>query len=102
MLNLNGPYCGDGVVDTSAGEVCDDGNTTTETSCPYGDATCSACNSTCSAPLTLTGPYCGDGIVQAGEACDDGNTITETACPAGQATCNACNATCSAVLSLTG
>lgn len=62
--------CGNGIV--SSGAVCDDGNAVTETECPYGVPTCSACNADCSAELDLTGPFCGDGIVQAehGEACD--------------------------------
>jgi cysteine-rich repeat protein len=92
--------CGDGKLE--AGEACDDGNTVDEASCPYGDATCNACNSTCTAVLNLTGPYCGDGVQEAGEACDDGNTVNETSCPYGDATCSACNATCSAPLQLTG
>ncbi|HEX2895484.1 MAG TPA: MBG domain-containing protein [Marmoricola sp.] len=94
--------CGNSIVES--GEVCDDGNTVNETSCPYGDATCNACNSTCSAVLNLTGSYCGDGQTDTaqGEVCDDGNTVDETSCPYGDATCYACNSTCSAPLNLTG
>lgn len=94
--------CGNAIVEP--GEVCDDGNTVTETSCPYGQPNCVACNSTCSATLNLTGPYCGDGSLDAanGEVCDDGNTVTETSCPYGQPNCTQCNSTCSATLNLTG
>ncbi|RVU40707.1 DUF4215 domain-containing protein [Lujinxingia sediminis] len=67
------PSCGDGVVNTAAGEACDDG----------GES--EACNADC------TAAQCGDGVVNtaAGEACDDGNTIDTDACT------NACElATC--------
>jgi cysteine-rich repeat protein len=92
--------CGDG--NKAGSEACDDGNTITETSCPYGTATCTACNASCTTILSLTGGGCGDNTVQQGETCDDGNNITETSCPYGTATCTACNATCEATLSLTG
>lgn len=61
--------CGDGVF--GVGEACDDGNTQNEDACPYGQATCVACNATCSEPITLTGPTCGDGTVSNGESCDN-------------------------------
>ncbi|WP_296606171.1 MBG domain-containing protein [Nocardioides sp.] len=92
--------CGDGV--KQAAEACDDGNTTTESSCPYGAATCNACNATCSAVLNLTGNYCGDFKVTDAETCDDGNTVDEASCPYGQATCNTCNSSCTGVRPLTG
>jgi choice-of-anchor A domain-containing protein len=88
--------CGDGVKNGS--EACDDGNTVTETSCPYGQTSCTRCNATCSAVLNLTGAYCGDGTKNGPEACDDGNTVTETSCPYGQTSCTRCNATCTAVV----
>jgi cysteine-rich repeat protein len=100
VLLLNGPTCGDGVV--NGPEICDDGNTTTETACPYGIPACTLCNATCSAPLSLTGPYCGDGIVNAGETCDDGNTTTETSCPYGVVTCMTCDASCANLVLLSG
>jgi hypothetical protein len=92
--------CGDGT--RGAGEVCDDGNTVNETSCSYGSPTCTTCNATCSALLSLTGPYCGDSTVNGPEVCDDGNTTDETSCPYGTASCTTCNSTCSGVLTLTG
>ncbi len=94
--------CGDGFINPSAGEACDDGNTVTETSCPYGTMSCVSCNATCTAPLNLTGSFCGDGLVSSGEVCDDGNTVTETSCPYGTMSCVSCNATCTATLNLTG
>lgn len=94
------PVCGDGV--RAGAEVCDDGNTVTETACPYGQASCTACNATCTEVLHLTGGFCGDGIRNGAEVCDDGNTVTETACPYGEPTCIRCNATCTATLPLTG
>ena len=48
-----GSTCGDGVV--SGDEVCDDGNTVTETTCPPGVARCLACSATCDRVLSLTG-----------------------------------------------
>ena len=63
------PPCGDGVV--GAGETCDDGNTVTETECPYGTSFCSLCNATCNATLNLSGRTCGDGINDPEEICDD-------------------------------
>ncbi|HYF72078.1 MAG TPA: MBG domain-containing protein, partial [Nocardioides sp.] len=96
--------CGNAVPE--AGEVCDDGNTVTESgTCPYGQATCvPACTATCDAVVARSsGGVCGDGTTQApAEVCDDGNTTTETSCPYGDATCSACNSTCSAALDLTG
>ena len=48
--------CGDGILDTSVGEECDDGNTNENDSCS------SSCQK----------PKCGDGVVSATEVCDDG------------------------------
>jgi cysteine-rich repeat protein len=98
--------CGDTFINpqSTPAEVCDDGNTTTETACSYGVQSCSLCSSNCTTVLTLTGNVCGDGVLSSGnETCDDGNRVTETACPYGQASCtNFCKADCSAALSLSG
>ncbi len=56
--------CGDGIVQTFRGEVCDDGNTSD------GDLCSSLCVPT----------ECGDGAVNPGEACDDGNTDNNDGC----------------------
>ena len=62
-----GPYCGDGIVQTTDGEQCDNGKNTDG----YAAAGSSACAPGCTLP-----PNCGDGKVQLdyGEACDNGST----------------------------
>jgi cysteine-rich repeat protein len=63
------PACGDGVVDPSTGEVCDDGNRA------LGDGCSADCRST---------EVCGNGVVDGvrGEVCDDGNTSDGDGCSA--------------------
>jgi cysteine-rich repeat protein len=72
--------CGNNILEP--GEICDDGNTLTETECAYGDQNCIACNADCSAELSLTGAYCGDGNLDPGEGeeCDDGNQTLGDGC----------------------
>ncbi len=65
--NAFAPVCGDGYLDTAAGEECDDGNNVD------GDG--------CSANCTIE-PYCGDGILDPGEECDDGNNVDGDGCSA--------------------
>ena len=55
-----GPRCGDGVVQSDYGEVCDEG--------PGGNT---GAYGTC-APTCQPGPHCGDGVVTDSEPCDDG------------------------------
>jgi alkaline phosphatase len=62
------PSCGDGVIDGSRGEECDDGNRVTEKWCTDGRRECSVCDATCRlVPLRL-GPankvilFIGDGM----------------------------------------
>jgi cysteine-rich repeat protein len=75
-----GAVCGNGTVE--AGEQCDDGNTVTE-NCPYGQASCAVCNSTCQTVAGATS-FCGNGSVDTanGEQCDDGNTTSGDGCSA--------------------
>ena len=59
--------CGDGTLNPSAGEACDDGAQNSDT-LPGG------------CPTDCTLERCGDGTVDAEEACDDGNTIDGDGC----------------------
>lgn len=89
--------CGDGFRDVSH-EACDDGNRASETSCPYGQASCTGCNATCTAVVALTGNVCGDGVRDpVHEECDDQNSATEGSCPYGAANCTVCSSTCTLV-----
>jgi cysteine-rich repeat protein len=58
--------CGDGIVDISAGEGCDDGASNTDAA--------NSCKTTCASP------HCGDGYVDTGEQCDDGNAELGDGC----------------------
>ena len=85
--------CGNG--DLEPGEACDRGAANGETACPYGVSSCTTCDATCTAEMTLVGNVCGDGNRDpVAEECDDSNTITESACPYGQAFCTVCSSTC--------
>jgi hypothetical protein len=99
MVQLIGPFCGDGHTDPS--EACDDGPKNGATSCDYGQKTCQICNADCTLKLPRTGPYCGDGTTNGSETCDDGNQVDEDkndggyGCPYGEASCKRCSADCS-------
>ena len=114
--------CGDGVVNSAAGETCDDGNTEVE-ACDYGESSCVVCGSACTevagevlycgngtvegdeacdeagdtsaCDADCTEADCGDGYLNtsANEACDDGNTVTEI-CDYGVESCEVCNFLC--------
>ncbi|MBI4957362.1 MAG: hypothetical protein HY908_35460 [Myxococcales bacterium] len=115
------PLCGDGVLDSAAGETCDDGNHDNTDACPDGDggtcqpATCGdglvwstdggtepcdgdgagVAGETPACDDDCTAVVCGDGNANAaaGEGCDDGNQDNTDACPDGaNGTCEA--ATC--------
>ena len=60
--------CGNGVVDTALGEVCDIGH--------YSNNRCEGCYR-----CMVIGNRCGDGVVECGETCDDGNTNNCDDCP---------------------
>ncbi|MBN1205896.1 MAG: DUF4215 domain-containing protein [Myxococcaceae bacterium] len=62
------PSCGDGIVQASVNEACDDGNILS------GDG----CNADC-----RSNEQCGNNIVDIGEVCDDGNSVS------GDRTCSA-------------
>jgi hypothetical protein len=66
-----GPYCGDGNVDSSFGEQCDDGVNLSS----YGQTT--GC-----APGCRNAPYCGDNKVDSlhGEECDNGPDNGKSLC----------------------
>ena len=64
-------YCGDGLVQATLGETCDDGNDITTDMCPSGS------NGSCMAAV------CGDGFHWEGyELCDDGNQDEDDDCSA--------------------
>ena len=75
-------YCGDGIVETSLGEQCDDGNSKPGDGC-WAPATSSpgtrvrSPGQPCVLTVTLT---CGDGKIQGLESCDDGNTTSGDGC----------------------
>ena len=81
--------CGDLIVDAlpdGGSEACDDGNNTTEATCPYNTPNCGACKATCTQALSLDAGVCGDGVKNTGfEACDDRNANT----------CGTCSSDCS-------
>jgi cysteine-rich repeat protein len=69
------PVCGDGVLQTSNGEECDDGNTAD------GDGCSSRCRLEIEEPPPPPAdPICGNGIVEDGEQCDDGNDVPRDGC----------------------
>lgn len=89
------PFCGDGNIDTSVGEQCDDGNTVSGDGCSAScllevcgnnviepGEECDDGNTSsgdgCSASCTIEG--CGNGILEPGEECDDGNTVDGDGC----------------------
>ncbi len=98
--------CGDGTLNSTAGEICDDGTNNgqpcTYTTTTTGLVTCMRCNADCSALNTaLKAPYCGDGNTDVGhEVCDQG-AANGTACPYATS-CARCNSTCSALTTTSG
>lgn len=90
-IDCTGDICGNGkLCATGSGpgvhpEACDDGNTSVETSCPYGTPTCTGCAANCGATITgLTGHFCGDTNLDTGNGED-----CEASLGIGGATCAA-------------
>ncbi len=77
--------CGNGVVDGD--EPCEPtGNE--QTTCDYGQQSCSYCSNECTSEAGTPSGFCGDGNVQAGnEQCDE----PTTRCPYGQMSCQTCS-----------
>ncbi len=91
--------CGNGVKET--GETCDQGALNGTLACPYGEVSCSICNSTCTGTNPGTSEtYCGDGTPNGTETCDLGakNGLTQCAYKGGTTatsnTCSLCNSIC--------
>ncbi|MFT4703930.1 MAG: cysteine-rich repeat protein [Bradymonadia bacterium] len=86
-------FCGDGLLDETAGEQCDDGDANSNTTpdacretcalarcgdavvdtgeeCDAGTENSDGAGGSCRTDCTL--PFCGDGVVDAGEGCDEG------------------------------
>jgi cysteine-rich repeat protein len=119
---FTGPFCGDFIVESSDGEMCDEGSANGTFVCPYGVLSCAICNLTCSGTNAgTTFSYCGDGVVQTtdGETCDNGsNATTNTGRPgptnggtvcnyvggstATSNTCTACDSVCESTSPETG
>jgi cysteine-rich repeat protein len=74
-----GPFCGDGTVQVSEGEQCDNGSQNGVACNAVYDGTCQYCDNSCQFQ-TVTGPYCGDGVPNGTEQCDDGNTDETDGC----------------------
>jgi cysteine-rich repeat protein len=103
--STTGPFCGDGAI--TNGEVCDDGfGVNGTTVCPYGQTSCTICNSTCSGTISGTPNFCGDGNPDAGETCDAGAANGATSCAYlnggtshSSNTCTNCSMACTSVSS---
>jgi len=96
LLTVNeDPYCGDGTIQSSNSETCDNGaNNANTCTAPYGSS-CSYCSSSTCQMVTIVGPSCGDGIIQVsnGETCD-GTTLGGATCQSGYTGTPRCNANC--------
>ena len=69
------PYCGDGIVQASIGEVCDEGQYQGQPGCSKDCKTQdSSCSCTPGNACVCKTPVCGDGIIEVGEQCDQGKS----------------------------
>ncbi|MDP7037918.1 MAG: hypothetical protein QGI45_02075, partial [Myxococcota bacterium] len=103
------PYCGDDHTDGPGGffgdygELCDDGNQTTE-DCVYGLTSCDVCDAQCQSVAGVA-TFCGDSVVQAGEGeeCDAGSNANGSVeeCAYGLAECLLCDAECQSFSGMT-
>lgn len=73
--------CGNGAVDESVGEVCDDRNQVSGDGC---DENCNMIETgfECPVPGQPCNAICGDGLIRGDEQCDDGNTTGGDGCSA--------------------
>lgn len=81
--------CGNSVVDGD--EPCEPGPNE-QTTCPYGESSCTYCTDTCESKAGTSSGECGDGTLQiaGGEECDE---ATER-CAYGEMSCQTCSAQC--------
>jgi fibro-slime domain-containing protein len=82
MLEPSGPACGDGQINLTPPEACDDGNTKPGDGCTgtcvvEPDYVCPTAGQPCVSTVV-----CGDGVRGRGEACDDGNAMDGDGCAA--------------------
>ncbi|HVV87757.1 MAG TPA: DUF4215 domain-containing protein [Kofleriaceae bacterium] len=87
ICELEPQPCGDGVLQTVAGEQCDDGNTADGDGCSStcqveADTFCRSQSPALGYPSACQAIGCGDGNVEAGEQCDDGGTVAGDGCSA--------------------
>lgn len=80
-IPISQPGCGDGLLDKSLGETCDDGNNVSGDGC---DSNCNVetnweCTAVEGALSVCTYIACGDGNLDAGEECDIGASASATA-----------------------
>lgn len=74
-------FCGDGIVDVAAGEICDDQNLGGRTCASEGfTAGILTCNADCTSFDTDSCTTCGDTFIEGCEQCDDGNLIPGDGC----------------------
>lgn len=76
LITVNGPYCGDSVINEN--EQCDSNSQSCKTEDNYNGT--KSCNAQCVWNLCQSDENCGDGIVNGNEQCDDGNTISGDKC----------------------
>ena len=72
--------CGDGIVQTTNGEECDNGTLNAMTcTASYGNS-CTYCETNSCQIKTIIGPYCGDNLINGNEVCDGTNISSSNTC----------------------